>query len=125
MKKIIALLCTVVMLSASVTAVSAADAENTSDKFLILSELGIDTTPASGYATKDYFIAALMGFFYDEGYKPEIEEFARVAEIVKFGEIYKGSENLTVGDALEYAAIALGYKGYAENGSYGNIINFV
>jgi len=123
MKKVIALLCMMTMLSSAFTAVNAESTDNISDKTEILSALGIDNSPNSGYATKDYYFGALSGFFYEDGYKPSAEDFARNAGMVGFGEIYKGNDNLSVDEALKCAAIALGYKGYAESfGSYGSII---
>ena len=124
MKKGIALLCILLILATTFVSASSESTDNMHDKFSIVSALGIDNGSVSGFVTKDYYISSLMGFFYENGDKPSVENFARYIGIVDYGKSYNGKENLTVDEAFKYAVIALGYKPYAEEtGNYSGLIS--
>jgi len=112
-KKLIALLCSMSLLSAMTPVVMAENANDTAEQAAVLTALGVIEKTASGYATKESYVGSLAGFLYDNGYAAE--GFARMTGIIEYGESFNGNDNISVDDALKYAVITLGYKEYAEN----------
>ena len=95
-----------------------AEEKNYNNEAEVLVSLGIVSDVDSKRVTKEYFIGALSRFIYDVP-SQNIEDFARNSGILKPGEIYKGTETITVEKALEYAVITLGYGEYAKgHGGY-------
>lgn len=101
--------------SALPTGVIAKDNLNASEISAVLSGLGIDDGEVRGSATREWFAEALEGFIYEPEEKIPAEEFSRLIGITEFGATYVGDEKITVREALRCAAIALGYKAYAES----------
>lgn len=113
LKKITTLLCAAAITAAALPAVGYSQSNAADDKASLLYAVGIEDGTAGSKATRDYFVKALSGFVYNAEEKISPEVYARNVGITEFGEVYDGSEKLTVEEALKYAVIALGYKEYA------------
>ena len=78
----------------------------------ILSGLGIVKDISLKKFTKNHYIKALSGFLYDEVKESE-EVVARNAGMLEAGEIFRGTDIITIDEAVKYSVITLGYKSLA------------
>lgn len=108
-KKIISLICVLVMLIPNAS-VSAGTEQNTATETAeALKALNLLTDEKK--ITHDSFVYSLAGFLYDN---PESvgtpQELAAAMGMVDSTDEFKGTQIITVDEALKYAVVALGYK---------------
>lgn len=108
LKKIITLFisATLALSALPIIGVQAASADNYQE---ILEGIGVLGTKVPAKITNDVFFTAIAGFFYDDTSNMTSESIARSLNAIDSTERFKASTQITVGEALKYSAIALGY----------------
>jgi len=108
-KKIISLICVLVMLIPNTSVLGVTEQNTAAESAEALKALNLLTDEKK--ITHDSFVYSLAGFLYDN---PESigtpQELAVAMGMVDSADEFKGAQIITVDEALKYAVVALGYK---------------